>query len=65
MAEAARPGRTLLTAAVTTSQGGSLLPGQAKTHPALKPPTAPDVLRERRGEGGGVKATAVLFYDRQ
>lgn len=64
MAEAARPGRTLLTAAVTTSQGGSLLPGQAKTHPALKPPTAPDVLRERRGEGE-VKATAVLFYDRQ
>lgn len=37
MAETARPSQTPLTTAVTTSQGGFLLPGQAKTDPMLNP----------------------------
>lgn len=46
--QTAHLGQTPLTTAVTSSQGGSLLPGQAKTHLMLSP-KAPDVLDVHRG----------------
>lgn len=61
--QTAHLGQTPLTTVVTTSQGGSRLPGQAKTH-LMQSSAAADVSDVHTLQHL-VKATVILFYDQQ